>query len=76
MSRKQPHAKTYTCQHCRGVFEETVSEAAANEEALELASRLASATPQSSMARICDDCFQEFMKWHRERAFEVGAGEG
>jgi hypothetical protein len=61
-------AKTFTCEHCGGVFEFAWSDEAAHAEAVRdfgvRGDAPAKDTPGGEgMARICDDCYRAFMQW-------------
>jgi Fe2+ or Zn2+ uptake regulation protein len=59
-------ANTYTCEHCGGVFDSTQeSTEKANDEAKQLFG-VDNASTDPAMARICDECWQQFMAWHQE----------
>lgn len=50
----------YTCDDCGGVFTEAWTDEEAEAEALENFG-VPHASQQPSMARVCDDCYQEIM---------------
>jgi hypothetical protein len=61
---------SFQCAHCRGTFESTRSDAEAQAESVANFGVRGDAprkdTPnEEGMARVCDDCYQAFMKWWR-----------
>jgi len=53
-------SKKYTCGHCGGVFQAAWSE----EEAIAEMKAKWGTSSKEGMAQICDNCYNEFMKWY------------
>lgn len=59
-------AKEYTCEDCGGTFDEGWSDEEANAEALENFG-VTNASKDTSMARICDDCYKAMKPWLKDQ---------
>ena len=61
-------SKTFTCNHCGGVFESNWTE----EEAKAEQHKNWGDIPDEDMVQICDDCYQKFMGWAKEEELTAG----
>lgn len=52
-------SKTFTCENCGKTF----PKGRTDEEAMRESKENFGNMPQESLAAICDDCYQKFMKW-------------
>lgn len=56
-------AMAYVCANCHGEF---VSERPEEDALAEAESNWAGTPDTMAMDIVCDDCYQEFMQWHRK----------
>jgi hypothetical protein len=52
----------FTCARCKGTFESEWSD----EEAVEEAEALFGTFDKQDAAKVCDDCYAEFVAWYRK----------
>lgn len=57
-----PLGSKYTCANCGETFLEGQSEEAANAEA-EMVWGVKNSSTNPAMAKVCDDCWKEIVKW-------------